>query len=215
MSAPARLIVFEGAEGVGKSTQLARLAERLGGPDHVVMVREPGGTPLGNEVRRLVLDVVTMDVVPRAEALLFMASRAQLVDRVIKPAMADGKWVLMDRYFLSTYAYQVAGRGLSEADVRQANGFATGGLVPGVTLLLSLPVGEGLDRADARGVRDRMERADDAFHARVTRAFESFVAPEWQAEHPECGPIVLVDASGSVEDVQARVASAVEGHFAL
>ena len=213
MSGAARLIVFEGAEGVGKSTQLARLAERLGGLDHVLMVREPGGTPLGNEVRRLVLDVVTMDVVPRAEALLFMASRAQLVERSIKPALAAGKWVLMDRYFLSTYAYQVAGRGLPEAEVRQANGFATGGLVPGLTLLLSLPVEEGLKRADARGGRDRMEQADDDFHKRVTQAFESFVAPEWQAEHPECGPIVMVDASGTPDKVAERVASAVDSHW--
>src|SRR4051812_23650284 len=110
-----RVIVFEGAEGAGKSTQLRRLAEWLiAGGTTVVSVREPGGTPIGDEIRRLLLDP-TSDIAPRAEALLFMASRAQLVERVIRPAVERGDVVLVDRFFLSTYAYQGAGRGLPAA----------------------------------------------------------------------------------------------------
>lgn len=202
---PGRLIVFEGAEGAGKTTQLRHLAEWLGARGEVVVgVREPGGTPLGDEIRRLLLDTES-DISARAEALLFMASRAQLVEREIMPALARGATVILDRFFLSTYAYQCAGRGLPEEEVRAANRLATNGLVPDLTLLLSLPVGEGLARAERRGERDRMERSADDFHARVAGAFTRFATPDWQATHRECGPIVLVDAGGDEADVFARV----------
>jgi dTMP kinase len=199
------LVVFEGAEGAGKSTQLRLLADWLGSTAcDVVAVREPGGTVVGDEIRRILLDP-SSDIVPRSEALLFMASRAQLVEREIRPALENGTTVLLDRFFLSTYAYQGVGRGLPESDLRVANAIATGGLVPDVTLLLTMPVAEGLARAMDRGERDRMERADLEFHERVARAFETFATREWQAEHPECGPIVLVDASGTQSDVFDRV----------
>src|SRR5512143_1459533 len=187
------LVVFEGAEGAGKSTQLRLLAEWLGsrGRD-VVAVREPGGTVVGDEIRRILLDP-TSDIVPRSEALLFMASRAQLVEREIRPALEEGAIVLVDRFFLSTYAYQGAGRGLPEAELRQANAMATGGLVPDLTLLLTIPAEAGLARAQRRGQHDRMERAELEFHERVARAFERFAAESWQRLHPECGPIVLID----------------------
>src|SRR5579862_8111730 len=122
-----RLIVFEGSEGAGKSTQIGLLASWLtqAGRKNVV-VREPGGTPLGDEIRRILLEPGG-DVSPRAEALLFMASRAQLVERVVRPALDGHEVVLVDRFFLSTYAYQGAGRGLSEDDLRAANHVATGG----------------------------------------------------------------------------------------
>lgn len=199
------LVVLEGAEGVGKTTQLRRLADRLRLTDtpHCT-VREPGGTPAGDEIRRLLLDPA-MHIAPRAEALLFMASRAQLVDDVVRPAIARGAVVLLDRFFLSTYAYQVAGRGLDETGVQSANGFATGGLSPDVTLLLDLPDGEGFGRISARGEHDRIERSGDDFHTRVTRAFRDFASPAWQARHPECGPIVMIDALGSEDDVARRV----------
>ena len=144
------LIVFEGAEGAGKSTQLRRLAECLGkaGRD-VVAVREPGGTVVGDEIRRILLDPAS-DIVPRAEALLFMASRAQLVEREIRPALEQGAIVLVDRFFLSTYAYQGVGRGLPEDELRQANAMATTGLVPDLTLLLTIPVERGMARVGAR-----------------------------------------------------------------
>ncbi|HEY5219508.1 MAG TPA: dTMP kinase, partial [Gemmatimonadaceae bacterium] len=149
---------------------------------------------------------------PRAEALLFMASRAQLLETLVRPALAAGHVVLLDRFFLSTYAYQGAGRGLPEAEVRQANAVATSGLVPDVTLLLSLSVHEGLARAEKRGERDRMERNADDFHNRVAAAFAQFGTAAWQREHAECGPIVTVDASGSEDDVFARVRATVEAH---
>ncbi len=211
------LIVFEGAEGVGKSTQLRRLASWLESGGRVVhALREPGGTPLGDQIRHLLLDPAS-DIAPRAEALLFMASRAQLVQTLVRPALDAGHVVLLDRFFLSTYAYQGAGRGLPEGEVRQANGVATSGLVPDLTLLLTLPVHEGLARAEQRGggTRDRMERNADEFHQRVSAAFARFAAPAWQAAHAECGPIVTVEASGSPDEVFARVRALVAERLGL
>jgi dTMP kinase len=201
-----RLIVFEGGEGSGKSTQIRLLSDSLAkaGIAHRCL-REPGGTALGAEVRRLVLER-EWEVDARAEALLFMASRAQMVARELGPALARGEQVLLDRFFLSTYAYQIGGRGLPEDEVRAANGFATGGLVPDVTLLLTFPVAEGLARAAERSsAHDRMEREGAAFHERVARAFDAFARPEWQRAHPECGPIVSIEAVGSERDVARRV----------
>lgn len=199
------LIVFEGAEGAGKSTQVRLLTDRLTsrGQD-VVAVREPGGTVVGDQIRRILLDPAS-DIVPKTEALLFMASRAQLVERAVRPALMRGTMVLVDRFFLSTYAYQGAGRGLREEELRAANGMATSGLVPDVTLLLTLPVVDGLVRAMRRGEHDRMEQADLAFHERVSDAFALFATPGWQKEHAECGPIELVDAVGTEAAVFERV----------
>lgn len=202
---PGLLLVLEGPEGAGKTTQLRLLAEWLTARGaEVVAVREPGGTPVGDEIRRILLDPAS-DIAPHAEALLFMASRAQLVEREIAPALGRGAIVLLDRFFLSTYAYQCAGRGLPEEEVRAANRLATGGLVPDLTLLLMLPAREGLARAAARGGHDRMERAEAAFHDRVAAAFADFAAPTWQEGHPECGPIVVVDAHGDEEAVFHRL----------
>ncbi|MGH7668463.1 MAG: dTMP kinase [Gemmatimonadaceae bacterium] len=209
------LIVFEGAEGVGKSTQLRRLASWLESGGRVVHAhREPGGTPLGDEIRRLLLDP-TSDIAPRAEALLFMASRAQLVEALARPALEAGHVVVLDRFFLSTYAYQGAGRDLPESEVRRANAVATNGLVPDLTLLMTLPVQEGLARAARRGERDRIERNADDFHYRVSAAFAEFAGAEWQAAHPECGAIVTIDASGSEDEVFARVRAVVEARLGL
>ncbi len=202
------LTVFEGAEGVGKSTQLRLLSEWLTARGSgVVAVREPGGTALGDQIRRLLLDPAS-EMTARAEALLFMASRAQLVEREIRPALAAGATVLVDRFFLSTYAYQGAGRELPEAELRMANSIATAGLVPDLTLLLMMPVEEGLTRATRRGGRDRMERAERAFHDRVAGAFETYASAAWQGAHPECGPITPVDALGPETAVFDRVLAA-------
>lgn len=200
-----RLIVLEGPEGAGKSTQIRRLSdhlERAGVP--AVVVREPGGTPGGELIRSILLDP-SQEITPRTEALLFMASRAELVERVIRPALDKGHVVLADRFFLATYAYQVAGRGLPEPDVRAANAVATADLVPDLTILLYVSAAEGLGRASRRGEHDRIERAGAAFHDRVEAAFASFRDPRWQSLHPECGPIVAVDGDGSVEEVFERV----------
>lgn len=202
---PGVLVVFEGSEGAGKSTQVRRLAGVLERAGHdVVAVREPGGTALGDEIRRLLLDP-SSDIAPAAEALLFMASRAQLVSSVIRPALARGAVVLVDRFFLSTYAYQAGGRGLELSAIRGANELAVGGLVPDLTLLLQLPTEEGMARAMARGSADRMERTGDSFHARVAAAFGEFTSAEWQQAHRECGPIVPVDATGDAAAVAGRI----------
>jgi dTMP kinase len=209
-----RLIVFDGVEGAGKSTQLDRLAAHLerAGVRHRCF-REPGGTPLGDEIRRVLLDPASR-ISARSEALLFMASRAELVARELRPGLASGTVILLDRFFLSTYAYQVAGRGLPEPEVRTANLMATDGLVPDLTLLLTLGATEGLARATKRSGPDRIEQSGDAFHARVERAFAEFATEAWQRAHPECGPIVSIGASGQPDAVEARVLDALAGRFA-
>jgi len=200
-----RLIVFEGSEGAGKTTQLRLLSDRLRAEGiDVLTLREPGGTALGDSIRALLLDPA-QHITPSAEALLFMASRAQLVHDEIDPALARGVVVLMDRFFLSTYAYQIDGRALPEEQVRKSNALATGGRIPDLTIVLSITAGEGMDRATARGEQDRIERLGDDFHARVEQAFTRFVSGDWQRTHPECGPIVAVDGRGNPSEVHERV----------
>ncbi len=209
------LIVFEGAEGAGKSTQLRLVSECLAvAKRDVLAVREPGGTAAGDEIRRLLLDPAS-DISPRAEALLFMASRAQLVEREIRPALDRGAIVLVDRFFLSTYAYQGSGRGLDADQLRAANAIATNGLVPDVNLLIALPVADGLARALERGggSRDRMEGSELAFHQRVADAFGEFATDPWQRAHLECGPIVLIDGRGAPAAVGARVLAALHDRW--
>jgi dTMP kinase len=199
------LIVFEGPEGAGKTTQARKLVARLEALRRpCLQLREPGGTAVGEAIRQLLLDP-DGTLAPATEALLFMASRAELVVSRIRPALEQGITVVLDRFFLSTYAYQVAGRGLEEPYVRAANQLAAGGLVPDVTIFLDLPVEAGLSRASARGGKDRIERAGDDFHNRVGGAFRMFTSPEWQREHPECGRIVPVEASGAEDEVFARI----------
>jgi dTMP kinase len=202
---PGRLVVFEGVEGAGKTTQLGRLSRRL--DRHGIecdVFREPGGTIVGDEIRSLLLHPGNR-ISPATEALLFMASRAQLVDAAIKPALAREHWVLLDRFFLSTYAYQVVGRRLDEQAVREANALATQGIVPDVTILLALTASEGMDRVGRRGEKDRMEQEDALFHARVEDAFAGFDDADWLLKHPEAGCVRSVDASGSPDEVEERV----------
>ncbi len=202
------LIVFEGFEGAGKTTQLKLLAERLRVEGmEVLPLREPGGTHLGDSIRGLLLDPLG-EMSAAAEALLFMASRAELVPQQIDPALAGGVVVLMDRFFLSTYAYQVYGRGLPEPQIRSANELAAGGLVPDLTIVLKISATEGMDRATARGAHDRMEQSGKEFHDRVERAFSLFAGEDWQRAHPECGPIAVVDGRGEPGEVHARVVEA-------
>jgi len=211
--AAGKLIVFEGAEGAGKTTQIKRLAERLGKTGvPCVTVREPGGTPVGDAIREILLDR-EWNITPAGEALLFMASRSELIARVVGPALAEGKVILFDRFFLSTYAYQIAGRGLPETEVRAANRLATGGLVPDLTLLLDVPATAGLARADARGGHDRIEKSGAEFHDRVGNAFREFADRRWQDSHPECGPITLIDGSGDETAVFTRIAGALSRTF--
>ena len=201
-------IVLEGGEGVGKTTQWRRLADALAAAGHsVVALREPGGTPAGDALRAVLLDTQSA-LTPETESLLFAASRAQLVRDVIAPAMQRGAVVLVDRFLLSTYAYQGRGRALSLTALREVNAFATGGLAPDLTLLLSLPLDESMARMHARGSADRMEREDAAFHGRVRAAFDEALQPAWQAQHPEIGPVVAVDAGGDASVVTGRCLAA-------
>lgn len=204
-------VVLEGGEGAGKTTQWQRLTDalRAEGVD-VVPLREPGGTAAGDEIRRILLDPQSQ-LTAESEALLFAASRAQLVREVVQPALARGAVVLVDRFLLSTYAYQGAGRGLPLDTLRDINHVATGGLAPTVTLLLSLPLEDALARMQARGVADRLEQESLAFHQRVQHAFHAATATEWQAKHPEIGPVYTIDASGTPDEVTARCLQQLSG----
>ena len=182
MSSPHRglLITGEGPEGSGKSTLLAALAERLAALGRTpVLVREPGGTAVGERIRSVLLDTALPEMCPESELLLLEASRAQLVREVIRPALAAGRIVLCDRYADASVAYQAGGRGLSRADVERLNAFAVGDAVPDLTLLLLLPAAEGLRRVAARaGGTDRLERERLAFHERVVAAYRELAARE-------------------------------------
>ncbi|MDQ2889078.1 MAG: dTMP kinase [Gemmatimonadota bacterium] len=203
------LIVLEGAEGVGKTTQARRLVDALSRAGVVSShLREPGGTSLGEAIRNVLLEPYR-SIAPAGEALLFMASRAQLVEEKVRPTLSAGHTIVLDRFFLSTYAYQIHGRGLPPDDVRAANRMAVGDLVPTVTLVLQLASADGLERAGRRSGHDYMETLGPDFHSRVGAAFNEFVTPAWQALHPECGPIVAVDATGSVDEVFERVSHVV------
>jgi len=186
-------VVVEGPEGAGKSTLVRWLgtAFRAEGRE-VLTVREPGGTPIAEAARKLALKS-RHDRAYAAELFLFLAARADLVERVIRPALAAGQMVIADRFGLSTIAYQVAGRGLPRADVEAALRVATGGLTPDLTLILDVPVTVGRERQKVAGkVRDRIEREDDTFHTRVREAYRSASGPG----------IVHIDASQTRKAVQ-------------
>jgi dTMP kinase len=169
LSEPGHLIAFEGTEGAGKSTQLRRAAVALRALGlSVLETREPGGTPLGKELRRLVMRCVDPPPTPLAELLLYLADRAQHVAQVIRPALRRGQIVLTDRFSASTLAYQGYARRLELAMVKQLDEIARGGVSPTLTLVLDCPVEIGLRRA--RG-DDRFHVENQEFHARVRRGF--------------------------------------------
>lgn len=204
MNGRGRFIVLEGVEGVGKTTQWKQLSTRLRAIGHtVVEVREPGGPNVGEFIRELVLSA-DRTIPPATEALLFAASRAEVVSTVIQPALDRGDIVLVDRFLLSTYAYQGGGRGIDHARLGNINAFATGGLTPDVTLLLSLPLEAALQRARLRSTPDRIEREDRSFHERVAETFLSATTDTWQQAHPDCGRIDMIDATGSADEVTQR-----------
>jgi dTMP kinase len=195
-------VVFEGVEGAGKGTQI-RLAkewlESRGVP--VLITREPGGTAVGEKLRAILLDHETGHIEPRTEALLFSASRAQHVATVIRPALADGKVVMCDRYIDSSVAYQGWARGLGEQDVLTLNVWATQGLFPDLVILLHLEPEAGLLRSLEEP--DRIERESGEFHAKVADAYLRIAE-----EHPE--RVVVINADDVPENVHERVRDALE-----
>lgn len=201
MSARGVFITFEGGEGCGKSTQIGLLEATLTGVGFsVVTLREPGGTDLGEEVRAILLDHSHNSMSASAELLLYEASRAQLVAERIRPALAIGQIVICDRFIDSTLAYQGYGRGLLLEEIEQVNRIATRGLTPDLTVVLDIAPEIGLARA-TRGGTDRLESEDVAFHERVRHGF---------LELAKANPAryVVIDASDTVEEVQARVIEA-------
>jgi dTMP kinase len=201
--------VVEGPEGAGKSTLVRWLGTTLRGDGREVLtVREPGGTPIAEAARKLALKS-RHDRAYGAELFLFLAARADLVERVIRPALANGQIVVADRFGLSTIAYQVAGRGLSRGDVEAALRVATGGLTPDLTLILDVPVTVGRERQRSAGkVKDRIEREDDTFHTRVREAYRSASGPG----------IVHIDASQTkkaVQDAAWREVAAATGMLSM
>lgn len=199
-------VTLEGGEGSGKSTQIQRLAGRLRALGHEpVLTREPGGTPLAEGVRALLLDGQVRPT-SLAEVFLLEASRAQHVETVIRPALAEGRVVLCDRYADSTLAYQGGGRGLDDALLRTLNRAATGGLQPHVTFLLDTPHETGLERRTKDGEMNRLDREPDDFHARVHRRYLALAA-----EEP--ARFVVVDATRSPEEIEARLWDVLEARL--
>jgi dTMP kinase len=175
---PGFFLVIEGTEGAGKTTLAGALAARFraAGADPL-LVREPGGTPVAERIRSLLLDPADA-IEPASELFLFLAARADLVARVIRPALTAGRVVLADRFQLSTEAYQCGGRGLDVALFREANRAATGGLSPDLTLVLDLPTELGFERIRRSGLTlDRIEQAGADFHARVAAVFRNATGP--------------------------------------
>lgn len=194
-------ITLEGADGCGKSTQAAILADRIAATGReVVRLREPGGTAVSEKIRALVLDPENSEMASECELLLFEASRAQLVRQVIEPALARGAVVVCDRFYDSTFAYQAAGRSLAEQTIRAANALGSCGVDPDRTLVLDMDTDAALARATRDGA-DRMEAEGVAFQRRVREGYLRLVAEEPRR-------VRRVDAAGTVEEVAGRLADA-------
>ncbi|WHZ19095.1 MAG: Thymidylate kinase [Rhodanobacteraceae bacterium] len=206
-----RLITLEGGEGAGKSTLLAGLREHFDrhGLD-VLYTREPGGTPVGEAIRALVLDPAHRGIAAETELLLMFAARAQLVREVLRPALEAGRWVLCDRFTDASYAYQGGGRGIDAARIAELERIATAGLKPDLTLLLDLPVAHGRSRASRRGDADRIEAEQDDFFERIRAAYLSRAQAEPRrfrvidaAQPPERVLQAAIDAIEALRTVKA------------
>ena len=200
-------ITFEGLDGCGKSTQMELLAAALRERGYVVLVtREPGGTALGESIRDLLLDPRHHGMSARAEALLYAAARAQLVEQIVRPALDDGQVVLCDRYLDSSLAYQGYGRGLGTDDIMGLNVWGTECLFPDLTLFLDLD--DSIRSARLAAVPDRLEAEDDEFHKRVAEGYRTLLSLHRHR-------IRRVDARGTESEVQARVRTLIEEELEL
>jgi dTMP kinase len=201
-------VTFEGLEGCGKTTQIKLLAEALTARGcNVLSLREPGGTPIGDQIREVLHDLRNHDMEPRAEILLYNAARAQIVEQRIKPHLAAGGIVLCDRFADSTIAYQGYGRELDLADVRHIVAFATQNLTPDLTLYLDIDVEAGLARRRTGGGEwNRMDAQTVEFYRRVQQGYRALMAEEphrW----------VSIDASRNVSDVQQEIWEVVQSRI--
>ncbi|MEN9359832.1 MAG: hypothetical protein RL095_1367 [Verrucomicrobiota bacterium] len=197
-----RFIVLEGLEGAGKSGAAAALRQALESRgERVRLCREPGGTPLAEELRRLVKDIALNErVLPETELLMMFAARCQLVGNVIRPALEAGDWVICDRFFYSTYAYQGGGRGLPDSDIDAIRKASLGDFAPSLVLLLDLDPEIGLERARGRGALDRFEREKIDFFTRVRRKYLELAALD--------SSFRVIDASRSRAEVEDAVLAA-------
>jgi len=210
MTGRGRLITVEGGEGAGKSTQVDLLLAALGQAGiAATRTREPGGSDGAEAIRRLLLDGETERWDAVGEALLLVAARRDHVVRLIRPALDRGVWVVCDRFVDSTLAYQGYGRGLPIADLLALHNFALGDFAPDLTLILDLPVAEGLARAGRRsGNADRFERLDAAFHERLRQGFLQIAA-----DNPE--RCVVIDAAGDQGSIHRAVLAAVAARLSV
>jgi len=197
---PGKLITLEGGEGAGKSTQLTRLAAALErGGLSVVTTREPGGSPAGERIRKLLVEGEPGSLAPMTEALLHFAQRAEHIEKTIRPALERGSWVVCDRFADSTMAYQGYGHGLGRTPINSLTRLVCGDLAPALTLIFDVPVDIGLARAAARrGVETRYERMDPAFHERLRRGFLDIA----RREPRRCA---VIDAARDIDAVTAQM----------
>jgi len=203
-----RLITLEGGEGAGKSTVLEALRARLEarGID-VLVTREPGGTPAGEAIRRVLLDPQLQGLCAESELLLMFASRAQLVREVVRPALAAARWVVSDRFTDASFAYQGGGRGQPVERIAELERWAADGIVPDLTILLDLPVADGMRRASGRGAADRIEMENAEFFERVRAAYRARAAAEPQRFR-------IIDASQPLVAVLADLDRCVDAFLA-
>jgi dTMP kinase len=202
-----RFITLEGGEGVGKSTQITRLADAIRARGYeAVTTREPGGTPGAEAIRELLMTGDEERWSPRAEALLFAAARADHVEKLIRPAIARGAWVLCDRFIDSTRAYQGGASGISDTDVLSLHAIGSGGLMPDRTLILELPEIESQSRTAMRdgNLKDRMGARDSDYYQKVTSSFRAFA-------DDDPSRFRQVIAIGTKEEVTAHLLAALDG----
>ncbi len=204
------LITFEGGEGSGKTTLCEKMVEHLEKKGRgVIRLHEPGGTKLGDEIKKMLLEDRGYELTPKSELFLFLASRAQLVEEVIRPAVSAGKIVLCDRYIDSTVAYQAYGRGIEEDIAKKLNKFAVGSLEPDLTIVLDVETPIGLKRAKERGKTsgkdiDRIEKAQLGFHQRVRQGYLSLV-------RAEPSRIKMVNGEDDIKKIERAVKRHIDG----